>query len=74
MQKFGIEYKVNKWRLFIGSSKRSLKAVILHNGNNYASLPIGHSVHLKEIYENLELALTETGYTAHDWMVGGMLK
>jgi hypothetical protein len=58
MQKFGIEYKVNEWRLFFDSSKRSLKAVLLHNGNNYASLPIGHSVHLKVSYENLELVLT----------------
>jgi hypothetical protein len=68
---FGVEYKVNKWRLFIDSSKRSLKAVLLHNGNNYASLPIGHSVHLKESYENLELVLTKIGYTAHDWMICG---
>jgi hypothetical protein len=48
MQKFGVEYKVKEWQLFIDSSKRSLKAVLLHNGNNYASLPIGHSVHLKK--------------------------
>jgi hypothetical protein len=46
---------VNKWRLLIDSSKRNLKVVLLHNGNNYASLSIGHSVHLKENYENLEL-------------------
>jgi hypothetical protein len=46
----------------------------LHNGNNYASLPIGHSVHPKESYENLELALTNIGYTAHDWMICGDLK
>jgi hypothetical protein len=59
---------------FIGSSKRSLNAVLLHNGNNYASLPIGHSVHLKESYENLELVLTKIGYTAHDWMICGYLK
>jgi hypothetical protein len=74
MQKLGIEYKVNEWRLFIDSSKRSLKAVLLHNSNNYASLPIGHSVHLKESYENLELVLTKIGYTAHDRMICGDLK
>jgi hypothetical protein len=73
MQKFGIEYKVNEWRLFIDSSKRSLEAVLLHSGNNYVSLPIGHSVHLKK-YENLELALTKTGHTAHEWMICGDLK
>jgi hypothetical protein len=74
MQIFGVEYKVNEWRIFIDSSKRSLKAVLLHNGNNYASLPIGNSVHLKGIYENLELVLTKIGYTAHDWMICGDLK
>jgi hypothetical protein len=46
----------------------------LHNGNNYTSLPIGHSAHLKESYQNLELVLTKTGYTAHDWMICGDLK
>jgi hypothetical protein len=65
---------VNEWRLFIDSSKRSLKAVLLHNGNYYTSLPIGHSVHLKESYENLELVLTKIGYTAHDWMIFGDMK
>jgi hypothetical protein len=53
MQKFSVEYKVNEWQLLIDSSKRSLKAVLLHNGNNYTSLPIGHSVRLKECNENL---------------------
>jgi hypothetical protein len=74
MQNFNIEDKVNEWRLFIDSTKRSLKVVLLHNGNNQASLPIGHSVHFKESYENLELVLTKIGYTAHDWMICGDLK
>jgi hypothetical protein len=39
----------------------------LHNGNNYASLPVGHSLNLKESYENLELVLTKIGYIAYDW-------
>jgi hypothetical protein len=69
MRKIGVQYKVNEWRLFIDSSKRSLKAVLLHNGNNYASLPKSHSVYLTECYENLELVLTKIGYTAHDRMI-----
>jgi hypothetical protein len=73
-QKFGVDNKVNERRVFIDSSKRRLKAVVLHNGNNYASLPIGHSVHLKECYENLQLVLTKIGYTAHDWMICGTMK
>jgi hypothetical protein len=46
----------------------------LHNGNNYTSLPICHSVHLKERYENLEPVLTKIGYTAHDWIIYGDMK
>jgi hypothetical protein len=49
IQKFGVEYEVNEWRLLIDYSKRNLKAVLLHNGSNYASLPIGHSAHLKKV-------------------------
>jgi hypothetical protein len=49
MEKFNIEYDVNEWRLFIDSSKISLKAVLLHNGSKYASVPVGHSVHLKKV-------------------------
>ena len=33
-----------EWRLFIDSSKRSLKCVLLHNGNRFGSIPIAHSV------------------------------
>lgn len=33
----GIEHVPSQWRLFIDSSSRSLKAVLLHNGNEYLS-------------------------------------
>jgi hypothetical protein len=48
MEKFNIEYDVNWCRFFIDSSKRSLKAVLSYNDSKYASVPVGHSVHLKE--------------------------
>ena len=44
----GIDYNAEEWSLFIDSSKRSLKGVLLNNGNKYASIPVAHSVHLKE--------------------------
>ena len=34
-QEIGIVYAASDWRLFIDSSKQSLKAVLLHNGNVY---------------------------------------
>ena len=38
------KYNSDEWRLFIDSSKRSLKYVLLHKGNKFACVPIGHSV------------------------------
>ena len=45
LQKMGLaEYNPQEWRLFIDSSVRSLKCVLLHNGNKYVSISIGHSI------------------------------
>ena len=71
---FKIEYAPDEWRLFIDSSKRSLKAVLLHIGNKYTSLPVGHSVNLKDCYENLELILNKLSYSDHKWTLCGDLK
>ena len=43
-EKLGEDYIASEWRLFLDSSKRSLKAVLLHNGNVKPSVPIAHSV------------------------------
>ena len=74
MHEFGIEYEKDAWRLFIDSSERSLKTVLLHYDDKYASVPIGHSVHLKESYENIQLILTKVKYSDHKWMIFGGLK
>lgn len=74
MSAFNIDYILDEWRLFIDSSKRSLKAVLLHNGNKFASVPVGHSVHMKESYENLELILNKLSYSQHEWTICGDLK
>lgn len=74
MASFNVEYVPEDWRLFIDSSKRSLKAVLLHNGNKYASVPVGHSVHLKETYQNLDVVLNNISYSTHKWMICGDLK
>ena len=47
MKLMGINYSNTEWRPFIDSSSRGLKAVLLHNGNEYSSIPIGHSVQMK---------------------------
>jgi len=47
MQTFNINQNLLDWRLFIDSSKLSLKAVLRHNGHTLPSIPVGHSVHNK---------------------------
>ncbi|XP_076043843.1 uncharacterized protein LOC143026937 [Oratosquilla oratoria] len=64
----------SEWRLFIDSSKRSLKAVLLHNGNKKPSIPVGHSVHMKECYENMHVLLNAIKYTNYRWKICGDLK
>jgi len=62
------------WRLFIDSSKLSLKAVILHNGNTLPSIPVGHSVHNKESYENMKILMVVINYDKFKWQICGDLK
>ena len=53
----GTSYIPLEWKIFIDSSKRSMKCVPLHNGNKLAFVPIGHSIQMKEIYENIKTIL-----------------
>lgn len=63
-----------EWRLFIDSSSRSLKCVLLHNGNVHPSIPIGHSVHLKEDYANVKFLLECINYNRYQWTICGDFK
>ena len=67
-------YKDEEWRLFIDSSNRSLKAVLLHNSNHYASVPIAHSTTMKETYDNLKIIIQNIQYDKHKWRICGDLK
>ncbi|KAL6465610.1 hypothetical protein MHYP_G00257430 [Metynnis hypsauchen] len=70
----GITCNPNEWRLFIDSSCKSLKAVLLHNGNKYPSLPVAHSVHLKEEYTSVKMLLGALKYDEYGWEVIGDFK
>ena len=59
------QYEPNDWRLFIDSSKRSLKCILLHNGNKYAGVPIAHSTKLKEEYYIISLVLNKIKCNDH---------
>ena len=64
-----LEYNPNEWRLFIDSSKRSLKCVLLHNSNKFACVPIEHSVIVKEHYLNVKMVLQKLRYSEHNWAI-----
>ena len=62
-------YNSGEWRVFIDGSKRSLKCVLLHKGNKFASFPIGHSVVVKEHYLNVKMILNKLGNNEHNWAI-----
>ena len=64
-QEIGIAYSASDWHLFIDSSKRNLKAVLLHNGNVYPSIPIVYSVQMKEDRESVKILLKLIQYNDH---------
>ena len=64
-----VHYNASNWRLFIDSSKRSLKCVLLHNTNAYASIPIGHSTTLKEKHQPIKEVIEKINYAAHNWTI-----
>ena len=69
-----LNYDRTEWRLFIDSSKLSLKAVLLHTGNCLPSVPIGHADHMKETYINMKVLLNSINYNEQKWKVCGDLK
>ena len=65
-QDIGINYFASYWCLFIDSSKQSLTAVLLHNGNTYPSIPVAHSFQIKENYESVKIVLELIKYKDHN--------
>ena len=47
----------DEWRLFIDSSKVSLKAVLLHNGNLLPSIPVEHAFGIQESDDSMKQLL-----------------
>ena len=60
------EYNSDEWRLFIDSSKWSLKCMLHYNGNKFACVPSGHSVIVKEHYLNVKMVLQKLRYSEHN--------
>ena len=50
LERVGVEEHLpDAWRLFVDSNKRSLKCILLYNENENFSVPIGNSIHVKEM-------------------------
>ena len=47
IEKLGTVYNPSDWLLFIDATKSSLKAVLLHNTNQFAFIPLAHSTCMK---------------------------
>ncbi|UYV66554.1 hypothetical protein LAZ67_4002056 [Cordylochernes scorpioides] len=74
MEALGHDHDTEEWRLFIDSSKISMKAVLLHNGNKSPSVPIAHASNMKETYENMKLLLKKIEYERYGWKICSDLK
>ena len=74
MEVLGHEYNSDQWRLFIDSSKVSLKVVLLHNGNRFPSVPLAHTANMKKSYENMKLLLGKIKNDEFKWKLCGDFK
>jgi len=68
-QTLNINHNPLDWQLFIDSSKLSLKALLLHNGNTVPSIPVGHSVHNNGSYENLKILMEAINDNKFEWHI-----
>jgi hypothetical protein len=74
LEVLGHENNPDQWRLFIDSSKVSLKVVLLHIGNRFPSIPLACAANMKESYESMNLLLGNIKYDKFNWKLCGDLK
>ena len=43
--------------------------MLLHNGNKFACVPIGHSMIVKEHYLNAKMVFQKLRYREHNWAI-----
>ena len=67
MEVLGQEYNPDQWRLFIDSTRVSLKVVLLHNGNKFPSVPLAYAANIKECYGSMKLLLGKIKYNEFKW-------
>jgi hypothetical protein len=61
-----MSHRSDDWRVFIDSSKVSLKAVLLHNGNVLPSIPFAHAFGVKESVDCMKQLLQYINYDTYN--------
>ena len=69
IEALGHQHNSNELRMFIDSSKVSLIAVLLHNGNKFPSVPLVHTTNMKESCVNMKLLLEKIQYEKYTWNI-----
>lgn len=69
MALIGFKHEPKEWRLFIDGSTDSLKAALLHNGNEKPTIPLAHSVDWKESRESMKAILKAIKYEQYQWKI-----
>jgi len=69
-----MSHRPEQWRLLIGASKTSLKAVLLHNGNKLISIPVAYAPSTKVTYTSMNSILVEVAYRKYKREVSGDFK
>ena len=67
MGALGVQHIPLEWRRFIDSSKSSIKAVLLYNGNLLPSIPIAYYENLRESHETIVILLEHIKYDTYNW-------
>ena len=74
VQSINMGHRSDEWRLFIDSSKVSLKAVLLHNGNVLPSIPVAHAFGIKGSDDSMKQLLQYIKYDTYKLNICADLK
>jgi len=64
----------DEWKLFMDSSKVSLKDVLPHNGNVLPSIPVAYAFGIKESDDSMKQLLQYIKYDTYKWNICADLK
>lgn len=69
VNKLGIVYVANDWRLSIDASRSSLKAVLLYKTNKNPPIPLAFSTKTTDCYPTLKTIIEKINYNEHLWKI-----